>query len=302
MSTMAPLYAVMSRSQPCFVCRTRSTAPPPKPTPPSNPSEGKTRGVLIRGSSRRKSKIDTSKHTSDGMRVHALRTSFQHALSPSANPLRSPCLRLKATMWTSSTSNSRCEGAALSQRGTSKSKAGGRLSSLTTAASRSDKGSEVLKQGAPAETWTRGTWVVAADVIRFNHGAVSISLCKSNARQTSRCGGEYMQSHWSLTATNGTLDRTIPRVIPGAWVDSDGPIRGRLGQKSRLSQRTAISAMAYRHHRWHLQGHRHLGPNVSTSSLLVTSSWLAVNKTDSAAAAAGGGRVLGRLDKWADRG
>ena len=37
-------------------------------------------------------------------------------------------------------------------------------------ATQGDRGSEVLKQGPPSETWTRGSWVEVGWGIRFNHG------------------------------------------------------------------------------------------------------------------------------------
>ena len=55
-------------------------------------------------------------------------------------------------------------------------------------ASQGDKGSEVLKQGPPVETWKRGTNVEVAWGIRFNHGGgYQYRLCPANETLTEEC-------------------------------------------------------------------------------------------------------------------
>eukprot|EP01051_Picozoa_sp_SAG22_P004954 SAG22_NODE_281_length_13064_cov_13.367605_7_plen_378_part_00 len=87
-------------------------------------------------------------------------------------------------------------------------------------AKQGDKGSEVLKQGPPAETWVRGTSVEVAWGIRFNHGGgYQYRLCPASEPLTEACFMraplEFVRTKQQLRWNNGTS-----LSIPGTWVDT----------------------------------------------------------------------------------
>jgi len=86
-------------------------------------------------------------------------------------------------------------------------------------AKQGDKGSEVLKQGPPVATWTRGSVVEVSWGIRFNHGGgYQYRLCPASDALTEECFMrmplEFVRTGQHLRWNNGTR-----LSIPGTWID-----------------------------------------------------------------------------------
>jgi len=86
-------------------------------------------------------------------------------------------------------------------------------------AKQGDKGSVVLKQGPPVETWKRGENAEVAWGIRFNHGGgYQYRLCPANESLTEECFMrqplEFDRTKQQLKWNNGTR-----LSIAGVWVD-----------------------------------------------------------------------------------
>lgn len=86
-------------------------------------------------------------------------------------------------------------------------------------AKQGDKGSEVLKQGPPVETWRRGSAVEVAWGVRYNHGGgYQYRLCPATDKLTEECFKkmplEFVRTGQQLRWNNGTR-----LSIPGTWVD-----------------------------------------------------------------------------------
>ena len=148
-------------------------------------------------------------------------------------------------------------------------------------ATQGDKGSEVLEQGAPAETWTRGAWVEVAWGIRFNHGGgYQYRLCPADQPLTEECFMqrplEFDRTKQQLRWNNGTR-----LSIPGIWVDSGTNPPGSTWARNpvpRIDFGNGGGGVTDGTCRGHGRG-----PNCVNFKPACNDSWLDVNMTDSAA-------------------
>lgn len=148
-------------------------------------------------------------------------------------------------------------------------------------ASQGDKGSEVLKQGPPVETWKRATNVEVAWGIRFNHGGgYQYRLCPANETLTEECFMrhplEFDRTKQQLRWNNGTR-----LSIPGVWVDNGTNPIGSTWARNPIP-RIDFGNGGGSDENGSCRG-RSRGPNCVNFEPPCPDSWLDVNKTDSGA-------------------